>query len=586
MSLIADAILKIYDAFRNLDEISMLCMEILGVVIVISICFGIYCTVRKLRNFTGMLLSVLCAGVSIFLFLIAPHAGMILIKPDGDPALVADSFFSAVCAGDAKRASSCLTDSSFVFSFADASANSIDASVNETEHLYMEKISNGYSYKLIGKPEINGLYAVQNVRFRYFAPEKTTDLLKEETMKDLDKIVQIHSRDEIYDENDQYLPGITDDAYRMALYNVVDGGKDDFYDTVIIKAELYYDEGIWKLKMSDELRQALNGGCDNLKSLLSNIKSDALSDVTYIPKLYVLDENVLEGNKPDQSCYFETDDPAKVQEVVDGAWALLGDQRMAWNTAIKPISGTKIKCYCDETILAITWRQRINGEYCTCSEVKIADPSQIRRKLCMDTFGSPVEKTATALANEANAVLACNGDYYKYRPNGICVYQRKVCRAELRTTDTCYVDGKGDLIFSRQRQFEKKEDVQKFVDDNDILFGVSFGPILIDNGEIQKAGNYLLGQVNEGYSRSSIGQIDELHYFCMTINHTRANPAGGRIKDSAQIMYDFGCKKAYALDGGQTAEIVMNGAAANPVDWSNERMVSDIIYFATAVQAD
>ena len=51
----------------------------------------------------------------------------------------------------------------------------------------------------------------------------------------------------------------------------------------------------------------------------------------------------------------------------------------------------------------------------------------------------------------------------------------------------------------------------------------------------------------------------------------------------AQYMYDFGCQKAYALDGGQTAELVMNGYPVNPVDWSSERMVSDIIYFSTAM---
>ena len=41
--------------------------------------------------------------------------------------------------------------------------------------------------------------------------------------------------------------------------------------------------------------------------------------------------------------------------------------------------------------------------------------------------------------------------------------------------------------------------------------------------------------------------------------------------------------KAYTLDGGQTAEIVMMGGPVNYVDYNNERLVSDIIYFATAL---
>ena len=48
-------------------------------------------------------------------------------------------------------------------------------------------------------------------------------------------------------------------------------------------------------------------------------------------------------------------------------------------------------------------------------------------------------------------------------------------------------------------------------------------------------------------------------------------------------MHDFGCEKAYALDGGQTAEHIMDKHFVSHVDWSEERMVSDIIYFATAI---
>ena len=48
-------------------------------------------------------------------------------------------------------------------------------------------------------------------------------------------------------------------------------------------------------------------------------------------------------------------------------------------------------------------------------------------------------------------------------------------------------------------------------------------------------------------------------------------------------MAQKGCIKAYTLDGGQTSVMVMKGETLNKVDWGEERIMSDIIYFATAI---
>ena len=75
---------------------------------------------------------------------------------------------------------------------------------------------------------------------------------------------------------------------------------------------------------------------------------------------------------------------------------------------------------------------------------------------------------------------------------------------------------------------------------------------------------------------------DRLHYLLMTINFgTGATVA--TIPEAAQILYDKGCVDAYALDGGQTAELWMNGKVLNNIDWDAERQVSDIFYFASAL---
>ena len=57
------------------------------------------------------------------------------------------------------------------------------------------------------------------------------------------------------------------------------------------------------------------------------------------------------------------------------------------------------------------------------------------------------------------------------------------------------------------------------------------------------------------------------------------------IREFAENIQSFGAKKAYALDGGQTTVIAMNGELINNVDFGFQRQISDIIYFATAKPA-
>ena len=575
MMIIAEALLNIQGAFAMVPYEIRQYVYAVVILALVSFAVVLFLSIKKKIRFFGAASGLAVFFAAVYLFIIAPYAGTVSLHPDGDPKAVVNEFFTDICLED-YDAAHLLTNSSAAYGVERTAENDL-------EECYLEKLREGYRYEMIGEPLITGLKASQNVRVRYFNMESTGPDVKAVTMSNLDDYVQSHPKDEVYDEENNYLDGITDRMYERAVKTVVGGGKSYFYNFDLLQVNLEYKDGNWQIIMDDDLKNVLSGGTDNTGTFCDNAKSDALSEVIYIPKTYVVAEEALWGPAPNQALFGKTDDPEEVQAVVDTAWELLGDQELSWSPSTKFVHGTYINYYCDDTILAITWRQRINGEYCTCAEVKILDPSQLRRKLSMDTFGSPVEQTASSLARQANAVLAVNGDYYKYRGNGICVYQRELCRSELRTTDTCYFNGDGEMLFTKAGQFKNADEVKDYIEANDVLFAVSFGPVLIDEGEIQHIGYYALGQVHEGYSRSAIGQIDDLHYFMMNINHTKATPEGGRIESIAQYMYDFGCKKAYALDGGQTAELVMNGYPVNPVDWSSERMVSDIIYFSTAI---
>ena len=81
----------------------------------------------------------------------------------------------------------------------------------------------------------------------------------------------------------------------------------------------------------------------------------------------------------------------------------------------------------------------------------------------------------------------------------------------------------------------------------------------------------------------AIGQRDKLHYILMTINYEDDHSVAATVSEAAEYIFSKGVVKAYALDGGQTSTMVMNGHTVNRPDWGNQRTQSDIIYFATAL---
>lgn len=323
-----------------------------------------------------------------------------------------------------------------------------------------------------------------------------------------------------------------------------------------------------------------------LDVFMNNSASDALENVAYIKKIYTIPESDLVAPKPDQSKFGSTTDPAVVQAVVDSAAELLEGQELIWNPDIVLMEGSEIEYYCDETILVIAWKEAINNSACSFVEVKIAHGSQLRRALSDNTYGSSVYMYPTQMAQNANAVVAINGDFYGHRSCGITIYQRQLYRFNPRSLESCFFTASGDMIFTHVGELNTEDEVKKFVQDNDIVFSVSFGPILVENGEKKTTNTYLVGEVDIHYSRAAIGQVDKLHYLLMSINEEGVYKNRVTINQAADLIYAKGVPNAYALDGGQTATIVMNGETFNRPDWGNERIMTDIIYFATAIPGE
>ena len=299
--------------------------------------------------------------------------------------------------------------------------------------------------------------------------------------------------------------------------------------------------------------------------------------------VYTLNDSDLVAPEPDQSKFGQTEDPTTMGDFLKQVQKVHGWQPMYFNMDVQIFSGSKVMYYLDDTIAAITWKEVHDGSVYTFSEVKIAHPSQFRRFLADGVYGSDKQYTTTEMAESVNAVVASSGDFHRFRSFGICVYEGQVKKVEGTYAETCYIDDKGDLLFTYGGDLTTTAKSQQFVDENNIRFSLCFGPILVDDYEVVDHTWYGVGEITEGYARAALCQMGELHYIVATANTEGPNQEIPTVRMFQRNIAATGCRMAYCLDGGQTAAIVMNDILINRPVYGTQRKISDIIYFATAI---
>ena len=302
-----------------------------------------------------------------------------------------------------------------------------------------------------------------------------------------------------------------------------------------------------------------------------------------VRKQYWIEEGTLVAPEPNQSLFGRTDDPEVMAQVLHDARWLLDGQTTYFQPDQQLYEDSIVRYYLDDSIFAITWQEVHDGSVYTFSEIKVSHPSQFRRHLAGGEYGSDMQYLTTEMAAEVNAVVASAGDFYRFRDFGAVVYQGEAKRVEGTYAETCYIDANGDMHFTYGGDVLKVAEVQQFVDERNIQFSLAFGPILVDNYEVVPHTWYGVGEINEGYARAALLQMDTLHYIVVTANTTGVYQEIPTVAQFQKNVAATGCRHAYSLDGGQTATIVMNDELVNRPVYGQQRKISDIIYFATAV---
>ena len=265
--------------------------------------------------------------------------------------------------------------------------------------------------------------------------------------------------------------------------------------------------------------------------------------------------------------------------------------------------------YRDESIHVQIERREEEGVIWHLAFVQVASPSQLRTATALsDTMSeyyaegdaeatekqlkkvltSTKTNTVSALAKKNNAVVALNGDNYVDKPKKTSFEYRmgsKIRSSTNKNKDMLIIDENGDfhLILAADAKTQGTA-LEAVAAEHHIVNALTFGPALVIDGveqEIRKDYEY---NPNRNEPRAAIGQMGHLSYV-MAIAEGRGASSGVTQQQLAHFLAELGCRQAFNLDGGNSAEMVFNGQNFKG-QAGKERGLSDIIYFATAIPED
>lgn len=208
----------------------------------------------------------------------------------------------------------------------------------------------------------------------------------------------------------------------------------------------------------------------------------------------------------------------------------------------------------------------------------MSDASYLKTAFANNSYGKNVTAKTSSIAEDNNAILAINGDYYGVQEYGYVLKNGVIYR------DTAKSDQE-DLVIYKDGSFEiineSDTDINNLLDKGawNIL---SFGPSLITNGNISVSETEEVGKAMASNPRTAIGIIDDLHYVFVVSDGRTDESEGLSLYQLATILEDLDVETAYNLDGGGSSTMYFNGEVVNtPVSMrrnSSERSVSDIVY--------
>lgn len=209
------------------------------------------------------------------------------------------------------------------------------------------------------------------------------------------------------------------------------------------------------------------------------------------------------------------------------------------------------------------------------ADVYLKDVERLKTAAAYNDFSSTKTQHVEEMAQEHNALFALSGDYFNYQKVGLIIRNGVLYRDQYdKRRDLCVLYRDGVMKTFEVGTYSVDEIIE-----SDPWQTWQFGPALIDeNGEPKTTFNTSLYGYNP---RCAMGYYEPGHYcFVVVDGRQERYSVGAGIEELSKLMCDLGCKAAYNLDGGTSAQMYFNGKYCN--HQIGERPIGDIIYFIGA----
>lgn len=234
--------------------------------------------------------------------------------------------------------------------------------------------------------------------------------------------------------------------------------------------------------------------------------------------------------------------------------------------------------YSDDNITISLTEYREYDTSIYVADVQVSSPEYLKTALAQNAYGRNVTEKTSEMAEDNNAILAINGDYYGAQESGYVIRNGVIYR------DTAS-DGQEDLVVYQDGSLgiiQEEEITAQELLDNGAQQVLSFGPALLENSTISVSQSDEVGKAKASNPRTAIGMIDDLHYVFVVSDGRTSESTGLSLYQMAEFMQSLGAETAYNLDGGGSSTMYFNGKIVNNPTTNGksiqERSVSDIVY--------
>ena len=211
------------------------------------------------------------------------------------------------------------------------------------------------------------------------------------------------------------------------------------------------------------------------------------------------------------------------------------------------------------------------------ADITVSSETGLQTAFASGTYGKNIKDTTSRIASDADAVLAINGDFYGARNTGYVIRNGVLYRDTAGGNEDLVVWSDGSMSIVSEDDVSAEELLEQGA-----WQVFSFGPALVENGEIAVTSEEEVGKAMASNPRTAIGILENGHYVFVVSDGRTDESEGLTLYELAQFMESLGVETAYNLDGGGSSTMVFNGTLINnPTTSGNsvkERSVSDIVY--------